>query len=304
MASLIKLQDGQSGYAKVVDHVIKTGEHRCPRGQCTLDAGPVMMELKTPWHALAVGVGRNVSTEVAALEALQLVGGVSMPDLLVAAAPRFADFTEDDGEFWGSYGPRVGPQLYSIVQKLKADPQTRQAVMTVWNPATDNVAGKKDYPCTVALGFELALGQLNMHVTMRSSDVWLGIPYDWFQFTQLQFTVARILNAFPGTYTHTSWSLHLYERNLDAARKLVQEAPERPVRVHQPKGVGRFDDPPVEVQRRAGKILRGQEVGGITSDEEWYVEQVRRVRDRLDTRSESDVGRDLDRGGAGDRAAE
>jgi thymidylate synthase len=304
VAALITMQDGQAGYAPLLADVIERGERRAPRGQSTLDARHVTMQLKTPWHSLPIGVGRNVSTEVAALEALQLIAGVSMPELLIAASPRFVDFTEDDGEFWGSYGPRVGPQLHWVVEKLKRDSQTRQAVMTIWDPKTDNAVGKKDYPCTVALGFDLASGQLNMHVVMRSSDVWLGIPYDWFQFTQLQFTVARMLNAFPGTYTHTSWSLHLYERNLEAARKVIESAPENPVRVQQPRGVGRFDDTPHEVQLRAGRILRGQEVGGITSDEEWYVEQVRRVRDRLESREAGDLGRDLGRGGAGDRAAE
>lgn len=303
MASLIEVQDGQSGYADVVKHVVENGERRCPRGQCTLDVGPVMMQLKTPWHALPLGTGRNLSTEVAALEALQLIGGYSTPSLLVAAAPKFAEFTEDNGEFWGSYGLRVGWQLPSLIEKLKRDPQTRQAVMTIWDPKNDNILGKRDYPCTVALGFELTDGALNMHVTMRSSDVWLGIPYDWFQFTQLQFTVARILNAFPGTYTHTSWSLHLYERNLEAAEKFLREVPRQPVRVHQPCGVGRFDDDPRTVQHRAISILRGQDVEVMTSDEEWYVEQVRRVRDRLESRPEGDVGRDVDRGGAGGRAA-
>ena len=56
---------------------------------------------------------------------------------------------------------------------------------------------------------------------MRSNDVWWGLPYDVFQFTQLQLTLARLLDVAPGEYTHMVGSLHAYERDADGIDALV-----------------------------------------------------------------------------------
>ena len=49
---------------------------------------------------------------------------------------------------------------------------------------------------------------------MRSNDVWMGFPYDVFQFTCMQILMSMELGVEIGTYTHIAGSLHLYERNV------------------------------------------------------------------------------------------
>ena len=164
--------------------------------------------------------------KIAAVEAIQLVGAFNRPEWVVEKAPKLAPYREPSGEFWGAYGLRIDDQVFELVNKLRTDPWTRQAVAVLWDHFMDNVPDKLDYPCTVALGFMIRetvsrTRRLDMHVTMRSNDAWLGLPYDMFQFTQLQHTVARVLGVSPGTYTHTAWSLHLYERDLEASYEVT-----------------------------------------------------------------------------------
>lgn len=141
---------------------------------------------------------------------------------MVREFPAFKRYAETDPvHFWGAYGNRIGTQLVNVVHKLITDPTTRQAVITLWNATHDNVPHKQDYPCTVALGFRQRGTHLNMNVTMRSNDVWLGLPYDLFQFTQLQLSLCHVLDLTPGTYTHTAWSMHLYEENLDESYRVT-----------------------------------------------------------------------------------
>ena len=52
-----------------------------------------------------------------------------------------------------------------------------------------------------------------MTTYMRSNDLWMGFPYDVFQFTCLQTLLAMELDVELGTYTHVAGSLHLYERD-------------------------------------------------------------------------------------------
>lgn len=266
----IYIPNGQRGYHEVLRHVVRTGVPRQPRGLKTLDAGQVTMILESPHNALPLGTGRGLSRRIAAAEAIQLIGGFSQPKLL---PPSFDRFKEDDGTFWGAYGTRIGNQLEHVVQKLKTDRDTRQAVITLWSPQADNVVPpKRDHPCTVALGFDLSSDKLVLRVTMRSSDVWLGIPHDWFQFTQLQLTVANVLQVEPGPYWHTSWSLHIYEENVTSVDDVTEPSAVR----FQPSGIGSNNTSDiVTVQHRARGIAHGYYPAICTESERWYLDALK-----------------------------
>ena len=219
MATHFKYVDGRDAFKRLLQDVHENGDVRSPRGLKTYDVGYATIELLSPYNALAVGVGRNLSKRVAAAEAIQLIGGFADPQLLLQASPNFARYIEPSGEFWGAYGRRIafGNQLPAVIGKLQQDPDTRQAIVTLWDPAQDNDPYHKDYPCTLALGFSIQRGKLELDVTMRSNDVWRGFPYDVFQFTQLQLTVANVLGLQPGRYRHHTYSLHLYADDVNEA---------------------------------------------------------------------------------------
>jgi thymidylate synthase len=83
---------------------------------------------------------------------------------------RIADFSDDGMKFFGAYGPKIIAQLPFILDKLRKDPMSRQAGLTIWR---ESRRSPKDVPCTVAMFFSVRDGKLNNHVFMRSSDAWL-----------------------------------------------------------------------------------------------------------------------------------
>ena len=103
-------------------------------------------------------------------------------------------FSDDGMYYFGAYGPKVVDQLPYIIKAFKKDIFTRQAVLTIWRerPYTSN-----DIPCTVSVQFIIRQDKgtyyLNCFDNMRSSDAWLGAPYDWFNFSMLSAVVAVIL---------------------------------------------------------------------------------------------------------------
>lgn len=266
----IHLPNGRDGYVEILSHVVGAGRPVAPRGLKTLDAGEVTIVLESPYDALPLHTGRKVSRRIAAAEAVQLIGGFSLPSLLPTSFNRFK---EDDGSFYGAYGVRIGDQLAEAVRKLRADHDTRQAVITLWNPALDNVdPPRRDHPCTVALGLRIFDDKLRMNVQMRSSDAWLGIPYDLMQFTQLQLSVAHLLNIEPGPYSHRTWSLHLYAEHLP----LVDAVTTPTKRTFQPCGIGGVSARSVEdLQVRALAIAHRRDWVSYTESEEWYVDALR-----------------------------
>lgn len=278
MATVIHGVDGRGVYADVLTKLRLFGHSRDSRNGPTRDLGHTTIVLDEPFRALPLGTGRGLSQKVAAAEAIQLIGGFSDPEWLVQRAPRMSEYRQPSGEFWGAYGARIGWQVRDVVTKLRADPDTRQAVVTLWDPYHDNEPDKLDYPCTVALGFELrrtytgSRRQLNMNVLMRSNDAWLGLPYDVFQFTQLQHTVRRLLGANHGTYTHTAWSLHMYDADVEASHRVT--APSLDETFFDPTGIGELNTNVVDVVRRARTIALSPEKVDwqLTESERWYLD--------------------------------
>lgn len=269
MATVLSYKNGQMAYPDVVHHVLTSGTRRSPRGIPTRDAGCVIIELDTPAHGLPLGCGRNLSKNVAVAEAIQLIGGFHDPQLMIKASDNFSQFM-NDGKFHGAYGNRIGSQLIDVVTKLSQDTESRQAVITLWDPALDNVIGMRDYPCTVMLQFEIIAQRLCMNTVMRSNDVWLGLPYDLFQFTQLQWTVAKCLNKRPGMYRHIALSLHIYEKDVEAAERVYA-----PVDFSaQPQGIGWPTIPPLNVLMRARNLSVNIKPEDETISERWYREQL------------------------------
>ena len=169
-----------------------------------------------PWHP-----ARRASKKFAAGEAHWILTG---DDRVATIAPynrRISDYSDDGERFFGAYGPRVRAQLAYVLTTLRADPSSRQAVINLWRDAPPR---SKDLPCTTTLIFQIRRGKLDLHVFMRSSDAWLGVPYDWFNYAMLAALVVlelRPLELELGRCFWTTASGHLYEEHLEAAGKIM-----------------------------------------------------------------------------------
>lgn len=218
--AIINIKDGVNGYVDLVKHVLENGREVAPRGMKTREIEDAIIRIDDVYNTLPLGVGRGTVPGIGAVEACQLLAGVSTPKLVIEVGPQFANYAEDNGLFHGAYGLRTDGQYEKIVERLKADPDTRQAVVTIWDPKLDLLEKKRDYPCTILHQFRIRNNKLNMTVFMRSNDVWLGAAYDFFQFTRVQIAIASVLGIEPGKYAHHVGSLHIYEQHYEAADKL------------------------------------------------------------------------------------
>jgi thymidylate synthase len=105
-------------------------------------------------------------------------------------------------------------QLGKVIEKLKQDPLTRQAFITIYD-------GKKmsefefDTPCTLSIGFVIDEGLLCMTVMMRSNDLWYGFCNDQYCFSNLQALVAKELKLDMGWYYHYATDMHIYRQHFN-----------------------------------------------------------------------------------------
>lgn len=218
MATLIKVDTAAEA---IVDayHMIKFhGSEVTVRGMKTKELEDVTFEFSSPHFCWTYGLRKSMKHVIGVAEAMQLIGAFSDPVRMCEIAPNMKAFL-DGGIFKGAYGIRAGAQIDKIVELLKNDPETRQAVVVLRDPYRDLFEKSKDVPCTIAMSFRIRNGKLNMTTHMRSNDLVWGFPYDVIQFCLLQMTIAEELGIENGTYTHHADSLHIYERHA----KMMQE---------------------------------------------------------------------------------
>jgi thymidylate synthase len=203
-------------WIKMLEQVIAEGEETQPRGMLT-------QELRWSQHRVLDSLtfplrvnGREFRDVIGVIEGLSLAGEFSVPEVMLQHVKGFEQF-EDNGIMWGAYGQRAFGSVGNVVDLLRKDPDSRQAVVTLFDSKQDLAREKKDIPCTISLQFLLRDGRLELGVSMRSNDLWLGTPYDMVQFSILQASVAQALGVIPGDYVHRAGSLHLYERDVQKA---------------------------------------------------------------------------------------
>ncbi len=172
---------------------------------------PMMRPLMTVKH-------RKLSYRLAAAEALWILEGRNDVEFLAKYAPRYREFSDDGVTLYGAYGVRYKEQIKSVVDALQEDRNTRRAVMTTWIP---NPRNSRDIPCTVSIQFLIRNDEFYTIVNMRSSDAWLGWPYDVFSFTMMSLDVILRLDdktLKPGMIVLMAGSQHLYEDDIQKFR--------------------------------------------------------------------------------------
>lgn len=129
--------------------------------------------------------------------------------------PIWMRMADEDGNVNSNYGWqwKRNNQLYKVIAMLENNPNTRQAVISIYD-GKEIDSYSKDTPCTYAVQFTILNNKLCMSVLMRSNDLWYGFCNDQYQFASLQQIVADSLSIEIGWYYHYAHNMHLYNDKL------------------------------------------------------------------------------------------
>jgi thymidylate synthase len=113
-----------------------------------------------------------------------------------------------------------------VVQTLLKDPDSRQAIVH-YNQPKHCYLTNKDFPCTMYSQFFIREGKLHMTTYQRSCDIIKGLSYDAIWSCEFMEIVLKKLqeNGMKitlGSFTHIIGSLHLYEKDLKMAQKIIE----------------------------------------------------------------------------------
>lgn len=207
-------------YDNLIRWVLDNGMPYKPRGMETTEVMDAHLVVRDPRDRIIFDEARKMNIGFAIMEALQILCGDDDAAWLSYFIPKIADFSKD-GKVMGAYGPRLRQweprtagsidQVAEAIARLKKDPDSRQAVMTIFTPNDFDEFGDI-VPCTLSLQFLIREGKLHGITTMRSNDIVWGLTYDLFTFTLIQEFIATRLGVPLGDYRHRAGSLHLYHK--------------------------------------------------------------------------------------------
>lgn len=219
----IRVDTPSEAFTEVI-HALASAPESRPRGVVVREIPEcVSVIIERPYGFVACD-GRTFNHAISAVEGMSLIGQCSVPELQTDRVRVLTSF-QSGSVFRGAYGPRIEGSLDDLVALLKRDPDSRQAVLSIYNAQRDlgrwgDASLSGDVPCTLSIQFLIRQFRLHMWVTMRSNDAWKGTPYDLGQFGLLQAAVAQALDVDIGRYTHSVGSLHLYESDYEKASKI------------------------------------------------------------------------------------
>ena len=201
--------------------------------------GPTSFKLDMTDQLLPVCGVRRLYPRTAAAEVAWFVRGEQSVGWLEKYAAIWKKFVEDDGDtILAAYGYRWRrhfgrDQLADAVQALRDDPTNRRVYVTAWDAASDGLTakGQRNVPCPVGFTLSVIGGLLHSALLIRSSDVFVGLPYDVMGHAMLMAALAASIGLMGlGTMHVTLAHPHLYAKHYEMARECLGQnvVPDKP----------------------------------------------------------------------------
>lgn len=196
-------------------------------------------------HGFPLLTTRELNWKSILIENLWFLGKSSSPAFLHKHGVKFWNpWIEEDGnlpkaygEYWRAY-PKWGEwdgmchvktfdQFNAIIEGLKKDPNNRRLVLTNWYPPSAWTA--KLPPCHLMSIFNVqyvrSCPELNLHLTQRSCDVPVGVPFNIAGYAFILELVSHLTGIKSGRFGHTLVDAHIYENQLLGVHQQIKRLP-------------------------------------------------------------------------------
>jgi len=124
-------------------------------------------------------------------------------------------------------------QLQWAIDQIKTNPDSKGIIISAWNAGElgDKRWNPDDYgdmrlpPCHTMFQFDVTKGKLRLLLFQRSSDVFLGLPFNIAQYAMLLEMVAYLTGLEARELIVSIGNAHLYRNHLDQATEQIQRKP-------------------------------------------------------------------------------
>lgn len=221
-------------YLKLLATILKDGKTKPTRGIVpikTIFGYQMKFDLR---HGFPLLTTKKMPFNILAHENLWFVSGSSNIKYLQENGIRYWDeFADKDLNLGPVYGvqwrhwknPKGGEidQLAWAIDQIKNNPDSKAIIVSAWNPA--DLDEMRLPPCHTMYQFDVTKGKLRMQLYQRSSDVFLGLPFNIAQYAMLLMMVAKVTGLEARELVVTIGNAHLYTNQIEPAKEQLKRKP-------------------------------------------------------------------------------
>ncbi len=234
---VINARGVNEAYTVGLNYLLSDGVRSSSRvGDVLVAPVPVTTVYQRPCERVLFNARRDANPFFHFMEGLWMLAGRNDVEWIERYNSTFKQFSDDGVIFNAAYGHRWRShfkvdQLTSAIAHLKESPNSRRAVISMWDPYADFDAEGKDFPCNLNIAFRIQRGPskdekflnwhvLDMTVFNRSNDiVWGAYGANAVHMSMLQEYMAANLGIGVGTYYQVSNNYHAYTDILEKVGK-------------------------------------------------------------------------------------
>ena len=221
-------------YLKLLHTILKDGKTKPTRGVCpikTIFGYQMKFDLR---HGFPLLTTKKMPFKILAHELLWFVSGSSnikyLQDNKINYWNEFADKDLNLGPVYGvqwrhwksPQGDEID-QLAWAIDQIKNNPNSKAIIVSAWNPA--DLDEMRLPPCHTMYQFDVTKGKLRMQLYQRSSDVFLGLPFNIAQYALLLEMVAKVTGLEARELVVTIGNAHLYTNQIEPAKEQLKRKP-------------------------------------------------------------------------------
>jgi thymidylate synthase len=127
------------------------------------------------------------------------------------------------GEDYNNPNAKGKDQIRYLLEELMKPDNSRRAVLSGWNPIDLNKMALP--PCHILYIFNKTSKGLSCHMTLRSSDLFLGLPFNIASTALLTYIIATVLNIEISEICLSICDAHIYKEHVIQINKQVLLSP-------------------------------------------------------------------------------
>lgn len=221
-------------YLKLLAHILQHGKSKPSRGIHPLKSVfgyQMRFDLR---HGYPLLTTKKMPFKLLLHENLWFISGTSKVDYLHDHNIHYWDgFLDEKNDLGRVYGVQwrhwrrpdgtEQDQLQWAIDELKTNPDSKAILVNAWNAG--ELKEMRLPPCHTMFQFDLTKGKLRLQLYQRSSDVFLGLPFNIAQYAMLLMMVARLTNSEPRELIVSIGNAHLYTNHIEVAKDQLRRKP-------------------------------------------------------------------------------
>ena len=142
-------------------------------------------------------------------------------------------WADETGSIGKAYGYQLGvkhhypegdfDQVDKVIWDLKHNPASRRIMTNIYTFA--DLSEMALYPCAYSMTFNVSGDVLNGILNQRSQDMLAANGWNVMQYSALLCMMAQVAGLVPGELVHVIADCHIYDRHVDAIRKIIENEP-------------------------------------------------------------------------------